>query len=368
MFALINANSGSLITTFEYCDSIYGYAFQRMIYDNQNRKIILAGNRLALNFSSGTQVFLAEIDFNGNIQNSILINDSSSISAVGSFLKDASTGNLLVAYDTYKYQTAPGCTDFEIIQLDSIYNLLNCKYRPNFIPTRLSLKFAERMSNLSGYRFWGDNFFIETDDSLMLTNSISINYNFPANIFSTTKGMSFNNSIITNGFLKANMQSNYNILFEKFNLTNNACFYNQTPLTWSLQNGTVILAAANLTKSVYSNISAASLPLTINNTNTTDSTFCLISELQEASLINDSPTFYPNPFNDILTIKGLHLNCFELQLMNATCQLVYHKQFTNSEYADEFNISFAPLKLPIGIYFLRIIDKKSNYNFKLCKI
>lgn len=368
LLVYIDADDGSLLNTFSYCDSTYGYSFQRGILDTLNRKLLFTGDRLALDLSGGSQVFLAELNYEGNVLSTLLISDSSSTSAVGGLIYHPATNALLISYDTDKYQTAVACTDYEMVLLDSNRQVDRCKYRPNFIPTRLELKDAEFLVNSTTYRLWSYNYFVDIDDSLNLITVTSLHYNFPAYTAWVTRATTFSEHIMAIGYQKQTNFSRKNLLLEKFTPEGMGCYYFSSPLTWNLQNGNVNISPTALTKSSYTNIGSTGFNLIMNNLTINDSLLCLWTGANETMQTSKKVIIYPNPADDHIVIKGTSKGKSKIQIIGVAGDLLFEAYHLSTEPEEEINIPLDS-KITSGLYFMRIIQNNGQLiNLKFIKL
>jgi hypothetical protein len=92
-------------------------------------------------------------------------------------------------------------------------------------------------------------------------------------------------------------------------------------------------------------------------------TKCLITSISDKIEIDNGITIYPNPFNDVITIKSERISNKTIELYNNLGQLV-------SRYTFEIGNNFKTINtanLQAGIYFVTIHDETKFTSFKLIR-
>jgi hypothetical protein len=369
LLVYINSNNGNLIDAFSYCDSTYSIDFLRYIVDTNDRNIHIALERNLRDGTGFPQVVYAQFNYSGDNLSCILISDTAAISnsTQGAFIRNPSNKSMMIAYRTIKYNL--GNAYYEVVLLDSLNQLLNCKYRPNFNSSGIPLNYAERIDGATGYRFWSDNYYIDVDDSLNYLDGKWVLLGMPAYRYFSYKFKTFSDGIYGLGVVVPGTFSTGRSLYMKNENNSNSCYASPLNISWNLQSRSLTMTPLTIHKNSYllnlnvrpQTFMQSLLPLN-------DSAYCIAS----TGMNNEQSSSFqlkPNPAQEWIFISGLSPQTYTLYISDLFGRTLYTTSITVGNDFDEtsINVSHLPEK---QLYLITCYDESKNkqYSTKLLKL
>lgn len=369
LLVYINSNNGNLIDAFSYCDSIYSTGFNRSIIDINKRIIHFAVERILRDGTGFPQVGYAQFNFSGDNLFYTKISDTADItySYQGAFIRNPSNKSMMIAYRTNKYDL--GDTYFEMVLLDSLNQILFCKYRPDFSGSGIPLRNAERIDSLSGYRFWSENYYIDVDDSLNYLDGKWVLLGMPAYRYFSYKFKTFSDGIYGLGVVVPGTFSLGRSLYMKTENNSNSCYASLLNISWNLQSRSLTMTPLTIHKNSYLlnlNVRTQTFMQSILPLN--DSAYCIAS----TGMNNERSSSFqlkPNPAQEWIFISGLSPQTYTLYISDLFGRTLYTTSITVGNDFDEtsINISHLPEK---QLYLITCYDESKNkqYSTKLLKL
>lgn len=357
----VHRQTGQIIMTKTYSDSLNTCSFIRGLVDTTLNKIYLSGTSYdKANIGLG-QAFFTALDAGGNPIYGYMLSDSSNVGN-GCIVKNETDHSLSVGYRTQKYFTGSA---IEFVKIDSLGNIINCMYNSTPSFGNLPIDGGDWISNTNSIRLWTNNYFIELDTAFNYLSGERMFYQFPAFSYFGESWSLFSDCMLGTGDKKSNQFSTFDLLVIKTDPNGDNCYSNTLTPPLNFIPGRLNEMPFAYQVSDYFNITEVPLPMTITTYTPSDSLYCITTLAEQTT--SSTPTIYPNPASDVLYLRGISPGKINTIISDLSGRLCQSNLFYVEDDQQEYSLDIR--NLSSGTFYLLTIqsENKPSITLKIVK-